>query len=207
MNNHQKALGLEYFTVGYNSLEALFSILFGAMAASVALIGFGLDSVVESLAAIVLIWRLYDHHKMSEEEIEAKEKKALKFVAVTFFVLGAYVGFESLSSLWYGEQPDISVPGIIIATLSLLIMPVLAAKKRRIGELINSKALIADSKETLACAWLSVGVVVRASTVAIALQKYHPSQSRQTIFGVSDEKMINEMYYVAIQAEELLLHT
>jgi divalent metal cation (Fe/Co/Zn/Cd) transporter len=160
MNDYKKALGLEYFTVSYNLLEAGGSLFFGAIAASVALISFGLDSVVESLAAMVLIWRLYDHHNMSEEEIEAKEKKALRFVAVTFFILGAYVAFESISTLIEAEAPDTSLPGIIIASASLIIMPILAAKKKQVGERIGSRALIADSKETLACAWLSVALLL-----------------------------------------------
>ncbi|MAT40595.1 MAG: hypothetical protein CL946_13440 [Ectothiorhodospiraceae bacterium] len=158
MNDHQKALGLEYFTVGYNVAEAGVSIFFGMAAASVALIGFGLDSIVESLSGLVLIWRLYGHERLTEEEIEAKEQRALKFVAVTFFLLGGYVAYESISTLIEAHAPDTSIPGIIIATASLIVMPVLAAQKRKIGERIGSRALIADSKETLACAWLSVAL-------------------------------------------------
>jgi divalent metal cation (Fe/Co/Zn/Cd) transporter len=158
MNDHKKALGLEYFTVGYNLVEAGVSIFFGLAAASVALIGFGLDSIVESLAAMVLIWRLYDHASMTEEEAEAKEQKALRFVAVTFFILGAYVAYESVGTLIEAVPPDVSLPGLIIATASLIVMPFLAAKKRQVGERIGSRALIADSKETLACAWLSVAL-------------------------------------------------
>jgi divalent metal cation (Fe/Co/Zn/Cd) transporter len=160
MDGPKRALRLEYFTVGYNIAEAAVSISFGAAVASIALIGFGLDSIVESLSGMVLIWRLYDHHTLTEEQVEAKEQKALKFVAFTFFILGGYVAYESLTSLYYGEQPDISIPGIVIAVVSLIVMPIMAAKKKEVGERIGSRALIADSRETLACAWLSVALLL-----------------------------------------------
>ena len=93
---YKKGLWLEYFTVGYNIVEAGVSIVFGSLANSIALVGFGLDSVVESLSGCVLIWRLRQHGKISDEEEERVEKKAMKFVALTFFVLGLYVLFQSL---------------------------------------------------------------------------------------------------------------
>ncbi|MFC1489685.1 cation transporter [Candidatus Latescibacterota bacterium] len=157
---YKKGLFLEYFTVAYNIIEAVVSIIFGSMANSVALVGFGLDSIVESLSGMVLIWRLSSHNKISVEEEEQIEKKALTFVAVTFFTLGAYVLFESAKKLYLGEANDPSLPGIIIAVASLIVMPVLAYKKYKIGKKINSKALIADSKETLACSFLSVALLL-----------------------------------------------
>jgi cation diffusion facilitator family transporter len=157
---YKKGLWLEYFTVGYNIVEAAVSIVFGSIANSIALVGFGLDSVVESLSGCVLIWRLRQHGKISPEEEERVEKKAMKFVALTFFVLGLYVLFQSLKKLIVREIPEPSIPGMIIAAVSIIVMPVLTWQKYRTGKQIGSRALIADSKETLACAFLSVALLL-----------------------------------------------
>lgn len=156
---YKKALNLEYFTVGYNVLEAFFSMLFGAEAGSIALIGFGLDSIVESLSGLILIWRLSKHDVAPEEEA-ASEKKAIRFVAVTFLLLGAYVLYESAKKLIFVEIPSPSLPGMVIAVLSIIIMPILSIRKRDLGMKIGSRALVADSKETLACAFLSVPLLL-----------------------------------------------
>ncbi|MEE9610945.1 MAG: cation transporter, partial [Desulfatiglandales bacterium] len=148
------------FTVGYNIIEAFVSIVFGSIANSIALIGFGLDSVVESLSGFVLIWRLRQHGKIPEAEEERIEKKATRIVALTFFVLGFYVLFQSLKKLIGKEISDPSLPGIIIAIVSMIIMPFLTWQKYRTGKQIRSRALIADSKETLACAFLSVALLL-----------------------------------------------
>jgi divalent metal cation (Fe/Co/Zn/Cd) transporter len=157
---YKKGLFLEYFTVGYNVVEAVVSIVFGHMANSIALIGFGLDSVVESLSGMVLIWRLRQHGKVSEEKEEAVEKKATRFVAISFFVLGLYVLFQSVKKLVGKEIPDPSLPGMIIAVASLGIMPILAWQKFDVGKKIQSQALVADSKETLACFFLSAALLL-----------------------------------------------
>lgn len=157
---YKKGLYLEYFTVGYNIVEAAVSIGFGILAGSIALIGFGLDSIVESLSGFVLIWRLKKHGKISGKAEEVIERRALKFVAVTFFILGIYIFYESVQKLWLKEIPEPSLPGIIIAMLSLFVMPIIAWQKRSTGVQIKSKALIADSKETLACAFLSVALLL-----------------------------------------------
>ncbi len=156
----RKAMRLEYFTVIYNGLEAALSIFFGYLAGSIALVGFGLDSVVESLSGFVLIWRLRQHGKISKDEEERAEKKAMRFVAVTFFILGLYILFQSIRKLVLKEMPDPSLPGIFIALASLVVMPALSVAKRKTGEQIRSGALIADSKETLACAFLSVALLM-----------------------------------------------
>ena len=161
---YKKALNLEYFSVGYNVLEGFFSIFFGAHAGSVALIGFGLDSIVESLSGLILIWRLRQHGVCSEGEERTSENKAIKFVAATFFLLGAYVLYESAKKLIFKEIPEPSLPGIIIAILSVIVMPILSFRKRDIGMKINSKALVADSKETLTCAFLSVPLLLGLTT-------------------------------------------
>ncbi len=156
----RRGLLLEYFTVAYNFAEAAASVVFGALAGSIALVGFGLDSVVESLSAMVLIWRLRQHDRLCEEDEERIERRAMRFVAVTFFILGAYVLYESLKKLIGVERPEHSLPGIVIAILSIIVMPLLARSKRVAGEAIGSRALIADSKETLVCAVLSVALLL-----------------------------------------------
>lgn len=130
---YTKALRLEYFTVAYNVAEAAASIVFGSLAGSIALVGFGMDSIVESLSGLILIWRLKKHRSGTEEEEANIERKAERFVAVTFFLLGSYVLFESAKKLVWNEVPDPSAPGIIIALLSMTIMPVLARKKYDLG--------------------------------------------------------------------------
>lgn len=157
---YKKGLHLEYFTVGYNIVEAVLSILFGSLAKSIALVGFGLDSIVESLSGMILIWRLRQHGKISEEEEERIEKGAHKFVAMTFFILGLYVLFQSVKKLIFKEIPNPSLPGIIIAAVSLIVMPILSYQKYKTGKQIQSEALIADSKETLACSFLSLALLL-----------------------------------------------
>ncbi|MBN2026622.1 MAG: cation diffusion facilitator family transporter [Actinobacteria bacterium] len=157
---YRKGLYLEYFTVGYNIVEAAVSIGFGALAGSIALIGFGMDSVVESLSGLVLVWRLKKHGKISREREERVERRAMRFVALTFFILGAYVLYEAVEKLVCRAEPEASLPGIIIAIVSLVVMPILAWMKKDTGERIGSKALVADSKETLACAFLSLALLL-----------------------------------------------
>jgi len=157
---YKKALHLEYFTVGYNAIEAVVSIIFGRMASSIALVGFGLDSIVESLSGIVLIWRLRQHGKVSEEQEEKIEKRATRLVSFTFFLLGLYVLFQSIKKLIGKDIPSPSLPGIVIAIVSLVVMPLLMWQKYTTGLKIKSQALIADSKETLACAFLSLALLL-----------------------------------------------
>ncbi len=157
---YRKGLRLEYFTVGYNSIEAVASLAFGLAAHSIALVGFGLDSIVESLSGLILIWRLRQHGKIPKEKEKEIEDKAMKFVAISFFILGAYVLFESIQKLILREIPHPSLPGIVIAIASMIIMPILSVKKYSIGKEIESNALVADSKETLACSFLSVALLL-----------------------------------------------
>jgi cation diffusion facilitator family transporter len=157
---HRKGLFLEYINVVYNILEAVLSIVFGSIAGSIALVGFGLDSVVESLSSVVLIWYLRQHGKISSEEEEKIERRATRFVAVTFFILGGYVLFESIQKLVASETPGTSLPGMIIAIVSLIVMPFLAWQKYKTGKQMGSRALVADSKETVACAYLSAALLI-----------------------------------------------
>ena len=157
---HKRALSLEYVTVGYNIVEAIASILAGRLAGSIALVGFGLDSIVESLSGFVLIWRLKKHGTVSQEEEEKIEKRASRFVGITFFVLGAYILLESVKKIVLREIPDPSLFGIIIAVVSLIIMPLLASAKHRIGKQLGMASLVADSKETFVCAVLSAALLI-----------------------------------------------
>jgi len=159
MTGHEKALIAEYVTVGWNVIEGIVAIMAGIIAGSIALIGFGLDSYIEVASGIVLIWRLRKHGFTDEEE-EVAEKRAVLFVGVTFLLLAFYVTFESGKKLLFQEHPDESIIGIILAIVSLIVMPVLAFYKKKIATEINSRALRADALETLACSYLSLTLVV-----------------------------------------------
>jgi len=157
------ALLLSYLTVGYNVLEGVVSIIAGLLAGSIALIGFGLDSFVESLSGSVMIWRFGKHGDLSKAEEQQVERKATRLVAYTFFILGAYVLYGSAKKLYFQEISSPSLFGIIIAIVSVILMPILFYWKYRTGKLLNSRSLIADSKETLACFFLSIALLVGLS--------------------------------------------
>ncbi len=159
-NLHKRALTLSFFTVAYNIAEGIASITAGFWAGSIALVGFGLDSFIESMSGSIMIWRFRKHGKLSAEEEEKIEKKAVKLVAITFFILGGYVLFESVKKLLLREIPDPSIIGIIIAIISIVVMPILFYLKYKTGKQIKSRSLIADSKETLACMFLSAALLV-----------------------------------------------
>ena len=161
---YKKGVRLEYFTVGYNILEAILSIVFGSIAGSIALIGFGLDSIIESLSGVILLWRLGQHGKISGAAEARLEKRAAKFVAISFFILGLYILFEAVKKLVFREIAEPSLAGIIIAIASIIVMPLLTWQKYKTGKQINSRALVADSKETLACAFLSVALLLGLGT-------------------------------------------
>ena len=138
---------LEYITIGWNSLEAVAAIGAGVLAGSIALVGFGFDSVIESLSGAILLWRLVAG--------DTREKLALRLVGISFLVLAAYISFDAIKSLILHEQSERSYLGIAIAALSLVVMPLLARSKRRVAAQINSRAMLADSKQTDICAYLS----------------------------------------------------
>jgi divalent metal cation (Fe/Co/Zn/Cd) transporter len=156
----KRALRLSYLTVGYNIVEGAVSIFAGWMAGSIALIGFGLDSFVESLSAGVMIWRFRPHAGLTAEEEGRLEKKAIRLVAYTFFILAAYVLYESVKKLYFREAPDPSLLGMIIAGVSLVIMPGLFYLKYQTGKSMGAASLMADSKQTLACAMLSLALLI-----------------------------------------------
>ena len=155
-----RALKLSYFTVGYNILEGVVSIIAGMMAGSPALIGFGLDSFMESLSGGVMIWRFTGHEKMTPEEEERIEKKAIRIIGYTFFAFAAYVLYESLKKFIQQEPPEPSLFGIIIAIVSIIVMPSLFFAKYRLGKKLGSRSLLADSKQTLTCMMLSVSLLI-----------------------------------------------
>ena len=160
MTPYKKALVSEYFTVGWNVLEGIIAIAAGVIAGSIALVGFGLDSYIEVASGLALIWRLKKRGFGDEEAEELAEKKAIFFVGVTFFVLAAYVVYESGKKLLVQEQPEESLIGIILALVSLVVMPLLAMYKKKIAAEINSRALRADALETLACSYLSLTLLL-----------------------------------------------
>jgi divalent metal cation (Fe/Co/Zn/Cd) transporter len=144
---------LEYFTIGYNSLEGLVAIISGLIAGSIALVGFGFDSLIEVTSGLALLWRLNaDVDKARREQVEAI---ALRIVGVLFLALAVYVSYESIKSLWSRESPKESVPGILLAITSLIVMPLLVRAKRKVARGISSRALAADSKQTELCTYLS----------------------------------------------------
>ena len=157
---HKRALLLSYLSISYNIIEFILSIIAGVLSNSIALIGFGLDSLVESLSAGVMVWRFSKHGKISPEEEEKVEQKAEKLVGYTFLILAAYILYESIDKLVSNEIPEPSIFGIIIALFSIVIMPILFYMKLKTGKAISSKGLIADSKETLACTFLSVALLL-----------------------------------------------
>jgi divalent metal cation (Fe/Co/Zn/Cd) transporter len=141
---------LEYLTIGWNLLEGLVAVVSGLVAGSAALVGFGVDSFIESLSGGALLWRL-----RSDEDSERRERIALKLVGVSFLALAAYVAFDAGKSLLLREPPEESYVGIGLAALSLVVMPLLARAKRRVAAGLNSRALEADSRQTDICAYLS----------------------------------------------------
>jgi divalent metal cation (Fe/Co/Zn/Cd) transporter len=136
-------------TITYNVIEAIIAITAGTIASSTALIGFGLDSVIEVASAAAVAWQF------SGKDPEARERTALKVIAVSFFVLAAYVTVESVRSLLGAEAADHSTVGIVLAAVSLVVMPFLSHAQRRAGRELGSASAVADSKQTLLCTYLS----------------------------------------------------
>lgn len=143
-------------TMAYNAVEALIAVWSGARAESIALLGFGLDSIIELAAASVLLWRLrVEVAGAGGEAIERAERRVLRFVGATFVALALYVTWQASWTLWQQEAPDESMVGIVLAGLSLVVMPLVSWGKLRAAREIGSKALRAEAKETLACSYLS----------------------------------------------------
>ena len=144
---------LEYFTIAWNLLEGLVAILSGLIAGSIALVGFGFDSLIEVTSGAALLWRL--SIDVNEENRERIEAITLRIVGVCFIALAIYVSYESITSLLRHEPPERSLPGIILAAVSLITMPLLARAKRRLARGINSGAMFVDARQTDFCLYLS----------------------------------------------------
>ncbi len=144
--NEQTGRRLEYLTIGWNSLEAIAAVAAGLIAGSIALVGFGIDSVIEVSSGAIILWRLVSG--------EHREKLALRLVGISLIALAAYVGFDAVKSLVLRELPEASYIGIGIAALSLVVMPILSRAKRNVAANLNSRAMMADSKQNDICAYL-----------------------------------------------------
>jgi divalent metal cation (Fe/Co/Zn/Cd) transporter len=155
----RRATRLAWFTLGWNILEGMIAITAAVVAGSQALLGFGLDSGVESLSASVVLWRLYAERRRPERA-DVVEHRALRLIGVTFLVLAAFVAVESIRSLVTKQEPDPSIVGIVLTALSILVMQWLARSKRQVGVAMGSRAVEADSAQTSACVYLSLVVLI-----------------------------------------------
>jgi divalent metal cation (Fe/Co/Zn/Cd) transporter len=155
----RRGLRLAQFTVAYNVVEGVVAVTVGLMAGLVSLVGFGLDSGIESAAAVLVGLRLAARLRDGEAD-EDKERRTLKAVAVTFYVLAAYVVIEGVRSLFGDEEPDHSVVGIVLLVASVIVMPLLARAKRRVAHQLGGDQLIlADATETQICVLLSISTL------------------------------------------------
>lgn len=145
---------LVIFTIAYNVIEAVVALAAGTVANSIALLAFGLDSVIEVSSAAAVAWQF------SGRNHEARERIALRIIAISFFALAAFVVFEAGSTLITGHEPEHSFVGILLATLSLLVMPVVSVIQRRSGLSLGSQSVVADSKQTLLCTYMSAALLV-----------------------------------------------
>jgi cation diffusion facilitator family transporter len=165
---HRRALWLEYFTVGWNVIEGVVAIGAGLIAGSVALIGFGVDSSIEVISALGLLWRLRTAGPdATVAEESGAERRALYVVAATFFLLAAYITYEAGTALLGREAPDRSTVGLVLSVLSLVIMPALAWWKQRTGQQMGSRALVADAAETWVCSYLSLALLAGVGLYAL----------------------------------------
>jgi divalent metal cation (Fe/Co/Zn/Cd) transporter len=155
----RRGLRLAQFTVAYNVVEGVVAITAGILAGLVSVIGFGIDSGVESIAAVLVGLRLAARLRNGEAD-ERKERRTLKFVAVTFFLLAGYVTFEGARSLITGEVPEGSPLSIGLLVASIIVMPILAAAKRRVGLKLGDNLILADAAETRICVLLSVSTLL-----------------------------------------------
>ena len=144
---------LEYFTIAWNTLEGLVAVVAGAFAGSISLVGFGIDSFIEVTSGSVLLWRMSVDADVPRRGWN--ERRALKIVGACFVALAAYITYESGTDLWSKKTPEHSIPGIVLASVSLVVMPLLSRAKRRVGRALRSAAMHADAKQTEFCTYLS----------------------------------------------------
>jgi divalent metal cation (Fe/Co/Zn/Cd) transporter len=144
---------LEHFTIAWNALEGLVAVVAGAMAGSISLIGFGIDSFIEVTSGSVLLWRMSVDAEVQRRELN--ERRALRIVGVCFLLLAAYISYESVLHLWSRRAPEHSIPGIVLACVSSVVMPLLSSAKRKVGRALGSAAMHADAKQAEFCTYLS----------------------------------------------------
>jgi divalent metal cation (Fe/Co/Zn/Cd) transporter len=152
----QQARRLAWGGIGYHLLEATIAVAAGLAAGSIALIGFGADSLIESLAGLIVLW-LFTGARLGSS---TAERRAQQLVAISFFVLAIYIAVESLRSLIAGHEPDASWIGIGLAAFTAPTMPLLAAWKRRVGRALNSSAAVKEASQTQLCAYLSIALLI-----------------------------------------------
>jgi divalent metal cation (Fe/Co/Zn/Cd) transporter len=160
----RRARFLAWLGLGWHTIEAAVAIVAGIAASSIALIGFGADSVVESLAGVVLLWRFGgDRHASGEAE-----RKAYRLIAISFWLIAAWVGVEATRQLIAGSHPEVSWVGIGLAAVTLATMPPLAIAKSRVAEQLQSAATRAEGRQNMLCAYLSAALLVGLAANAIA---------------------------------------
>jgi len=155
---NEKILKLSYFTVVYNVLEGVISIFTGSSLNTISLVGFGFDSFIESISGGIIIWKT--KKGTTNKHDDPTEAKAIKLISYSFFILGGYVLFESIKKLLNHETPQQSWFGVVIAGVSIVVMLGLYNQKKNIGITTHNRALVADSKQTLACIWLSATMLI-----------------------------------------------
>jgi divalent metal cation (Fe/Co/Zn/Cd) transporter len=144
---------LEYFTIAWNGLEGLVAVVAGAIVGSISLVGFGIDSFIEVTSGSVLLWRMSVDAEVQRRELN--ERRALRIVGVCFLLLAVYIAYESVLDVWSRRAPEHSIPGIVLACVSLVVMPLLSRAKRKVGRALGSTAMHADAKQTEFCTYLS----------------------------------------------------
>ena len=149
---------LEYFTIAWNGTEAVVAIAAGAMAGSVSMVGFGMDSFIEVISGTALLWRMAIDHE--DPRRRRRERIALRIVSICFIALAAYITFESVVTLLHKRKPETSILGIVLALVSLGVMPVLTHLKRKVGTDLNSPAMHADAQQTQFSFYLSIILLV-----------------------------------------------
>lgn len=156
----KKGLKLACFIVGWDVVEGIVAVTVGIIAGSIALVGFGIDSAIEVFAALVVIWQL-------RKASDGRYKTALRLIAITFFILAAYVGYEAISDLITQERPDASIIGIVLSIVATAVMVPVAIMQKRTGQALGNKVLIAQSNETWLSNYLSISLLIGLSLNAL----------------------------------------
>ena len=152
-NAAKRGVRVSYFTIAWNSLEGLIAIIAGTVASSISLVGFGIDSFIEVVSGTTLLWRMtVDDDVQSRER---NERLSLRIVGICFFFLAVYVAYESCADLIAKKAPGHSISGIILACISLIVMPILSRAKKKVGYALGSAAMNADARQTDFCVYLS----------------------------------------------------